>query len=281
MKRFATIAAILFFVLEASRCQSLTLQRLATPSAGGAVATSTLRLDGTAGQGVAGRVLAPGTLHWIGFWFPATSGPSPEFLNAIASAKLLPDGTRVSLAGLTATSGALQPGGFFYVSQSDRASGIRIQPLTQTSAITPGVQVAVTGTMATTDAGERLIAGALLAAGQVGNPLLPLGMAVKLLGGEAFGAPGAGQTGADGGIGLNNVGLLVRCWGKVAGYEGSLLLLDDGSISPVAVTLRNAPSGLMPGAMIEVTGISSLRQSGSTTVPLLIPRSQQDIRLLD
>lgn len=281
MKLLLTLAALLCLTPDAGRCQSLTLQRVTTPAAGGYAAAPSLRLEGTAGQGVAGLAHAAGSLHWIGFWFPATSGPSPEFPDAIALAKLLPDGTRVALSGLVATSGALQPGGFLYASQPDRASGIRLQPLADTSAVSPGARLTVTGTLDTTEAGERQIAGALLAVESTVSPLQALGMANTSLGGSSFGVPDAGQPGATGHAGLNNVGLLVRCWGKMSSYDDGFLLLDDGSGAPVMVMMQNAPANPMPGAAIEVTGLSSLHNLGTAIAPLLIPRSQPDVRLLD
>jgi len=260
---------------------SAVLQRVALPAAAGVGSAAAVTLSSTAGQPVAGSAEAPGARHWIGFWLPETSGQPPSVPDSLALAKLLPDGARVTFEGLVATTGLLRPGGFLYVSRPDRASGIRVLPLSDASAIVPGTVVSVTGTLDTTPDGERQIASALLLMQGSREPLEPLGISGRHLGGAPFGGPPWFQPGPAGAAGPNNVGLLVRIWGTVAGREGAVLMLRDPSGADVGVLLTQAPADPAPGSFIEVRGPLSLFSGSSGLRALVIPRWPADVRPLD
>ena len=281
MRPVLFLALVSLLLQNPCRAQELTLKRIVTPAAAGMSSAQSTHLHATAGQPVAGFASATGVAHWIGFWVPSTSGQDPLFPGGIAQAKLQPDGTRVALTGAVAASGPLQPGGFLYIGRADRASGIRVQPLTDTIGISPGAVLSVTGTMDTTAEGERQVAGALLSIDGAATPLVPPGMALKSAGGSDLGGPGAGQSGVTGGVGLNNIGLLARAWGSVTGTDGGGLALDDASGVLLRLDLRNAPGPFPPGGRLEVTGMVSLTRDGPDLLPLLIPRSPEDIRDLD
>ncbi|MGB9619376.1 MAG: hypothetical protein ACPL7K_03065, partial [Armatimonadota bacterium] len=89
--------------------------------------------------------------------------------------------------------------------------------------------------MATTDDGERFIDRARIALGPISEPVRPVGLTNRSIGGGDFGKPadGTGQQGPTGGVGLNNVGLLIRTWGRIVEREPGLLpswfVIDDGS----------------------------------------------------
>ena len=77
--------------------------------------------------------------------------------------------------------------------------------------------------------------------------------------------PTLGQTGVTGGTGLNNIGLLVRSWGKVTDIEPTYYLIDDGSGVNTIVNTEVAPgqtiptTGLSVGTYVPgITGVSSL-----------------------
>jgi hypothetical protein len=275
-------AALLMLAIAIPCCaQGVTLQRMVVPAVAGGGSGSDVGLQATGGQPVAGRVQAAGVRHWIGFWLPGATGEPPVLPDSLALAKLLPDGARVSLTGLVATTGQLQPGGFLYVARPDRASGIRLLPLSDAKSIVPGSVLSVTGTMDTTPDGERQISAALLSVHGSQDPLEPLAIAGRQLGGGAFGNAPWFQPGAGVAAGVNNVGLFARTWGTVTGWEERMLILEDPSGVPVAVMLDNAPANPAPGSLLEVRGPVSLYNTGQQVRALLIPRFPTDLRPLN
>ncbi|BCW97343.1 MAG: hypothetical protein KatS3mg024_0170 [Armatimonadota bacterium] len=281
MRSLLTPALLMLAIAVPCFAQGVTLQRLVVPAVAGVASTSDVALQATGGQPVAGRVQAVGVRHWIGFWLPDSVGHPPLLPDSLALAKLLPDGARVSLTGLVATTGLLQPGGFFYVGRPDRASGIRILPLTDAKNIVPGTLLSVIGTMETTADGERQISAALLSVLGFRDPLEPLAIAGRHLGGGAFGEAPWFQPGAGAAVGVNNVGLFARTWGTVTGWEGRMLRLEDASGVTVAIMLDNAPADPAPGSLLEVKGPVSLYRAGQQVRALLIPRSPADVRPLN
>lgn len=120
----------------------------------------------------------------------------------------------------------------------------------------------------------------------------PLAMNNATLGG---GALNEYTPGVEGGVGLNNIGLLVRSWGVVT-YSDTIekffyindgANLDDGSgYLGIRVSYKDLASGntVTPPAVdsfVAVTGISStMLQEGTTDVirPVLLPRDDNDIQ---
>lgn len=113
----------------------------------------------------------------------------------------------------------------FYIEDDTRASGIRADKNPHGCA--DGDVVSVEGTLGTNADGERYISAATISKTGTGE-LTPLGMNNKWLGGGDFayvaGPPVCGQRGVTDvsgtppstlATGLNNIGLLVRTWGKV------------------------------------------------------------------
>ena len=97
----------------------------------------------------------------------------------------------------------------------------------------------------------------------------PLGMTNKSIGGADFSIPPTGQPGVSGGIGLNNIGLLVRTTGLVSGGDvtAKTFNLNDGS----SVNLKAVASDGIPadGSYVVVTGIVSCEKLGPEAKPLL------------
>jgi chitodextrinase len=90
-------------------------------------------------------------------------------------------------------------------------------------------------------------------------------------------AGGAGQKGVVGGIGLNNIGLLVRLWGQFIYVDASSFLLDDGGGTPVKCIVPPDVT-IDPGwQYVGVTGISSCYKSGDDIIRLLKVRDASDI----
>jgi hypothetical protein len=89
-------------------------------------------------------------------------------------------------------------------------------------------------------------------------------------------ATGAGQRGATGGAGLNNVGLLVRTWGRVLSAGDGSLTITDGSSAGLKVdtSMLSAPAGA--GDFVIVTGIVRIEAAEGGYAPVIVPRSDTD-----
>lgn len=242
---------------------------------GGPAVSASFRADGTAGQSAAGFVQGASLLHWVGFW--AGEAPAPVVASSPAAAKLLQDGTLVSVAGTIATSATGDFEGLFYIEDPGRSSGIRVAASPSSiPALARGSVLNVIGTMSSTPDGERQLSGPIVVVVSTSVPLTPLGMNNCTLGGASFGTPPAGQAGVTRGIGTNSIGLLVRTWGRVGSAGPGFVQVDDGS-GPVTVdtsTLAVPPS---TGSYVTVIGIGSLYLSGSERLRLLLPRNDSDI----
>lgn len=178
---------------------------------------------------------------------------TPTF-TAIPDARALPDGTPVNCSGAIVTG---QFGSFLYMETPDRLCGIRVALPVAHGTAWSGYDVTVTGGIMATDpvTGERYIdATAGTVNGEPGTTVIkPLSMTNITLGG-GLGA----QPGVLGGVGLNNVGLLVRTTGRVSNplESATEFTVDDGSAVNVRVI---CPSGApADGKFVIVTGISTL-----------------------
>jgi len=86
---------------------------------------------------------------------------------------------------------------------------------------------------------------------------------------------GLGQYGVIGGFGLNNIGLLVKTWGRIAYKDpsGGYILIGDG----IGSTIRIDTAGLagVPGSgYVSIIGVSSLYTG---RLPLVLPRRSSDV----
>ena len=114
----------------------------------------------------------------------------------------------------------------------------------------------------------------------------PVAMPNRAIGGGNITSETRGVTG---GLGLRNIGLLVKTWGKVIymGVEGEdLFYIDDGS------SLNNASShkGLKVNcgtlskpplySRVAVVGLSSCEEIEDRVIPVIKLRSQADISLI-
>jgi chitodextrinase len=142
-----------------------------------------------------------------------------------------------------------------------------------------GLEIGTSATTNYTDSGleaETTYSYTVSAYDAAGNESLQSSPAAVVATPEAF---GAGQKGVTGGIGLNNIGLLVRLWGQFIYVDASSFLLDDGGGTPVK-------SIVPPDVMIDpewqyvgVTGISSCYKSGDDIIRLLKIRCASDIAI--
>ncbi len=186
--------------------------------------------------------------------------PEPTDVATPAEAKLLGDN---ALIRLSANVSASFPG-FFYVEDADSVSGIRVdEPGHDFSA---GSGVTVTGELKTSTDGERYIDASQIVAGPPAVTK-PLGMVNRSLAGGDWNfdaGTGAGQRGATGAFGLNNVGLLVRVSGTVTASYPDHFYVDDGSdprgagVNVLSYCFKSPPAG----TRVSFTGVSSCRKRG-------------------
>ncbi len=121
------------------------------------------------------------------------------------------------------------------------------------------------------------------------NSLFPLGMNNKSIGGGDWMYDpilGYGQKGITGASGLNNIGLLVKTWGKVTSVDPvtppakpAWFTIDDGSGVDLKVAIPSYIDlpVIVPKEYVAVTGIASCEESGDNLFRLLKIRKQDDV----
>lgn len=201
--------------------------------------------------------------------------PTAISVPAIGLAKAVADGKPVSLTAKVVTAVFT---GAFYVEEPDRSAGIRVSSGIPVSV---GNVVNISGAMATAD-GERQIVAAEVSVTSSVNPLAALTLSGRSVGGSDLDL----QQGVKGGIGLSNIGLLIRTFGTVAYVDtgGQFFDIWDGSAVQDASGNNGvriwAPGLQLPasGSFAVVTGISSCATSGPDLYPLVRVRGQGDIQ---
>ncbi len=199
------------------------------------------------------------------------TGPA-QLLTLTSSERTLSDvvgaaaGEYVTLRG-NAASAAFD--GAFYIQNAGRSRGLRVEM--PGHSIAAGSRVDVAGRMDTNVEGERcLMAGSAKTDGQA--PALPLTIRCSSLGGasaglqEAVGSPEAGP---------NNVGLLVRAWGRVLTMDPEVgeMVIDDGSGSPTRCMWEEGVA-VDPGLThVLLTGVSSCWRDGDRLQPRILVTS--------
>ncbi|MBP6963507.1 MAG: hypothetical protein KBC96_03775, partial [Armatimonadetes bacterium] len=176
----------------------------------------------------------------------------------ISAAKALADGTPVTLAGKTISADFMNS---YYIQELDRSSGI----LVMGAGPKAGSLVTIGGVMGANAMGERAImepVTSILSIPESGSGPDGVLMLSRNVGGGDLNAWTFGVTG---GIGPNNVGLLVKVIGRVSGLEDYQFFVEDGSSGgPIKVIAYGVDlSGLSAGDTVIVTGISSLEYDGS------------------
>ncbi|GEM_PF-3380171 len=156
----------------------------------------------------------------------------------------------------------------FYVQEEDRSCGIGVRRLGPKPAI--GDIADVSGAMITVD-GERMIDADSVTWSDP-DSLVPtaVGMSGKGIGGGPLeylvGPPPTGQRGVLGKIGLNNIGLLVKTWGKVVSVDPSptpaFFTMTDG-FDQLLVDLAPGIAAPEIDDKVSVTGISSCYTVGN------------------
>ncbi len=195
---------------------------------------------------------------------------SPEM--SISDTRYAADGAKISGQGTIVTAAFSD---CFYIEAEDRSSGIRVEK--SDHGVQTGDRADVTGMLKTNDDGERYIEASSVSLSGTGS-IAPVRVTGRTLGGGNWfynPATGAGQQGVLGGAGLNNIGLLVRTWGKVTHVGDGFFYFDDGSnlregSGFAGVKALVAGPGLpAEGDYIRSTGISSCFRDGENLHRLL------------
>lgn len=163
-----------------------------------------------------------------------------------------------------------------YIQDDNRNAGIRVEKAAH-GLTGDNQRAAFTGTVQTSADGERYVLASSLSEDGMGSAK-PVGLTGKSIGGSAYKdtASGIGQQGITGCSGLNNIGLFVRVWGRVAEVESvsipaqpSWIKIDDGSGRLIKCVAEGGSPVIDPmwqNRYVAVTGISSCEFDGSSLV---------------
>lgn len=202
----------------------------------------------------------------------------------IGEARGKPQNADISLVAKVVTAGTDTLVDRFYIEEPDRSAGLMIYCGSSGSIqALVGEAVKIRGRLGYID-GEPAITSPRVIPDGTGDVPRPLGLSMHGITGtlDSYG----GETPA---VGLTNVGLLVRIWGKVKFAYGNFFYLDDGS----ALRDGEGMTGLKVyadslhrprvGDRLSVTGISSLEPSsdGLHLIPVVRTRAPSDILKLN
>lgn len=188
----------------------------------------------------------------------AISLSRPAWGMSISDAKSLGDGESVTLLQKVVTYSSAD---FFYIEEDARHIGIRVEKTSH--GLSVGMRADISGTIRTkTTEKERYIAAASAVRSASPNStgiILPVGMNNNMPGGIDWHVAGTGgQRGVTGATSLNNIGLLIKIWGRFEKLDATTFTLDDGAGQYVKCTV---PAGTFLNSswqMVAVTGICSI-----------------------
>ncbi len=200
---------------------------------------------------------------------------------SILDAKALHDGALVVItdAIVTRAIGGYPYENGYYVESRDRSAGIKFS---YGGFLAEGWTVDIIAQIYTDSNQERILTGECRVIDTDPVYLRPVGMPIRSLGGADFrrnpGEPSAGQRGVAGAAGLNNIGLLVKTWGKVTQIHpyGDYFYVNDGSDirdgtvtgmeENLGVRVDQPPLDLQVGDHVTITGISSCMSFDSVSL---------------
>lgn len=209
---------------------------------------------------------------------PGTGG-SPTWRTSLSSAEaalMLPvgdkrdmDGAQVTLRDMAVSAILISEYDIprFYIEKADRSFGVCIE---NDYGFSLGDRFDASGQLYTNADGER----GLYLSGWVplgSTTIAPLCLTNRALGGGNWrydAKTGAGQMGVTGGIGLNNIGLLVRITGTCTGVDEYTFTVNDGSGASVRCELPLWGEWMVNPAWryVTVTGVSSILLDGTSHV---------------
>lgn len=193
-----------------------------------------------------------------------------EALNVtgLNDAKLLPDGYMASVTDnkiVTAASGIFNDCAI-YIEEPDRTSGIKVIPSPDVPDVQLGESVTLSGILDTDENGERIIRAVALSRFDGGSVIIrPLGMVNKSI------------------VNVMALGLLARMWGRIKSIasDGSYFTIEDGSGTFIRVMMAglNTPlkKSITLGQYVAITGLVGSMNDGSSIIPVIRPRGDDDI----
>jgi len=200
------------------------------------------------------------------------SAPPPT----VGGAKNSTTGVPASFSGIVTLPFPNDLGGnYMYVESPDRSAGIRVMT---NDFGNPGFRVLVQGTTMLVN-GEATITGSSITIDGIEEPLRPLHVTHRSIGGASPGVQSAVAPGA----GLSTIGLLVTLTGKLTEYmpsdpSGIAFRIDDGSgalpgsAAVPGIKVLGIPPSANTGAMLQVKGVIGVEMDGSTPVPVVRPQ---------
>ncbi|MBP6965556.1 MAG: N-acetylmuramoyl-L-alanine amidase [Armatimonadetes bacterium] len=192
--------------------------------------------------------------------------------SSVAAAKALADETPVSIGGAVVTANF---GSAIYIEDADGTSGIRVE----SAGPAVGTSAGVSGIIRSVD-GERRIEDAVVTAGAA-EPIPP----IRLFGNKGIGGGSlnAHTPGVEGGIGVNNIGLLAATGGIVTHSGSGFIYIDDGAglsdgsgYTGLRVDISHLANPPEIGKFVLLRGIVSTQIIGGKTAPRFAPRSDAD-----
>lgn len=239
-----------------------------------------------------------GTLYSFNGSMLLTNGTALLFTSRgvhISAVKGFPAETRVSLKRAIVTAAFDD---VFYIESDDRMSGIRV--LYPSHNLMTGMRANVLGLVRTNADGERYIEAESVSLAGVGS-VTPVAIRASMLGGNGLlydPELGTGQQGTKvwqrikgvwtlvDVLGPNNIGLLVKTWGRVTYVGTDTFFVDDGSglrddSGHIGVRVY-APGLILPpvNSYITLVGISSCFKSEGVVYRRLLVSKQSDITVL-
>ena len=188
---------------------------------------------------------------------------------SIIAAKFMPLGSLVLLRGKIVTAAF---SGYFYAEEADRSSAVKV---ISNASVNIGDVVDISGVVGACDGERQITTGLVTAMGVASEPLGPFGMRGEMLGGAAIDV----VPGITGGIGANNIGLLVKTWGTVTSVSGDYFYIQSkpGTLIKIKSGLLTEPA---VNKLVAVTGISSCEVTSGAICRAILPRQQSDIMIL-
>ena len=191
-------------------------------------------------------------------------------VTSIQAAKDLDNSEPVALPALVVSG---KYAGKFYVEESNRTSGIRVN---SGDSVDVGQMVTVYGIMGIADGCERaILSPKVIKESSTSAPSIdPVMIIGNAVGGGAFNANTPGITN---GTGLYNVGMLVRMAGSVGSILADGFVLNDGS----NIKTEDGETGIKvytgssssPGSFAVVTGVVSCYSVDDKVYPMILARS--------
>ncbi|MCL5103705.1 MAG: TIGR03790 family protein [Armatimonadetes bacterium] len=205
-------------------------------------------------------------------------------LSRLSDAFPSPDGQGVATPKSIVTAGTVEMGGSeFYIRDENGCSGLRVE---SSQVVNRGDVVTLLAGLVTRSGERSVTATQVNIVDHVLTEPRPVMMPNKAVGGADFTSETEGVTG---GRGLRNIGLLIRTWGKVT-YTGTdsedYFYIDDGSNlsdgcghKGLRVGSRKLPKPPLYSKVV-VTGLSSCEEIGDRVIPVIKPRTQNDITMI-